>query len=153
LAYKFLKGVFRPKNPEKYNGSHPIIYRSGWEIKVMQCFDAHPHVVMWQSETVSIPYQNPLTGKHTVYIPDFLVKYIVNGVETVMMIEVKPWREIPGNVRVSKKTGKPLKVSAKDKASQIVNAAKWEAAQRFCAKRNWEFNVMSEDIIFAYERK
>lgn len=153
MAFKFLKGEYTPKNPQKYQGSYPIVYRSGWELKCMERFDVHPNVVAWQSETFTIPYYNPLKRKQTVYVPDFLIKTAINGVEEVVLIEVKPWKEIPGNRRISEKTGKPLKMSLKDQAAQAVNAAKWHAAMAFCANRGWRFQVICERDLFAYERK
>ena len=29
----------------------------------------------WASESIKIPFQNPLTGRHTVYVPDFFIQY------------------------------------------------------------------------------
>jgi hypothetical protein len=154
MARKTHKGYFKPKNPEKLTSSKQITYRSSWELALMRVLDEHPNVKQWCSEGVQIPYKNPLTGRFTVYIPDFLVKYVdKDGNETVEMIEVKPAKEVPGYQKLSEKTGKPLKVSARDKAAQIVNAAKWQAAMAFCAKRNIKFRVATEDILFAYKRK
>ena len=43
MAYK---GVFRARNPHKYKGDPTnIIYRSRWELMVMQKLDSHPDVV------------------------------------------------------------------------------------------------------------
>jgi len=43
---KTYKGLFKPKNPKKYNGdSTNIIYRSSWELRVMKWLDEHPKVV------------------------------------------------------------------------------------------------------------
>lgn len=37
---KFYKGRFSPRNPQKYKGDPTnIIYRSGWELRVMKFFD------------------------------------------------------------------------------------------------------------------
>ena len=73
---KFAQGKFTLKNPEKYIGSKDPIYRSGWEIAVMKMCDENPAIEQWASEPVRIPYRDPLTGKQTVYVPDFLVMFM-----------------------------------------------------------------------------
>ena len=153
MAYKFSKGYFEPKNKAKYSGKLPIIYRSSWELKMMEVLDSHPNIIAWQSESFQIPYRNPLTGKFTVYIPDFLVLYAdATGKQHCDMIEIKPLKEVPGYQKVSEKTGRPARISPKDKASQIVNAAKWEAAILFCKKRGWNFRVATAEDLFRFKR-
>lgn len=116
---------------------------------MMRKFDEHPNVLGWASESISIPYQNPLTGKWSMYIPDFLVVYVdKNGNKHAEMIEVKPMRERPD---YQKKANERL--SAHTKLSQVVNAAKWAAAVKYCARNKIGFRVASEDEMFAYRRK
>jgi hypothetical protein len=149
------KGVFTPKNPEKYLGSNlnNITYRSGWELQVMNVFDTHPSIVKWASEAVSIPYLNPLTGRWSMYIPDFIVVYVdKNNTHHCDMIEVKPSKEVP-NYQALNERGLPKRISKKDKLSQAVNAAKWKAAMEYCAKRGWSFRVATEELLFKYNRK
>jgi hypothetical protein len=144
-----VKGEFTPANARKYIGKYPIIYRSSWELTMMRKFDEHPNVIAWASETVSIPYQNPLTGKWSMYIPDFLVVYQdKNGMKRAEIIEVKPLKERPDYQR---KQGERL--SERTKLAQAINAAKWTAAVKFCAKNHLSFRVASEDEMFAYRRK
>ena len=58
------KGFFKPKNPQKYRGDPTnIIYRSGWELKLMLYLDEHKDVVNWGSEELIIPYRSPIDGK------------------------------------------------------------------------------------------
>ena len=142
---KFAKDEFTPKNPQKYVGKYPIIYRSSWEWSMMRTFDDHPDVVQWSSETVSIPYRNPLTGKWSMYIPDFMVLYADrDGNQHCEMIEVKPLKEVPGF---------DGKVNQRTKLVQAINQAKWSAAMAFCKKRGIHFRVATEDQIFKYKRK
>ena len=75
MASRFHRGKFTVKNMDKYVGSKMPTYRSSWESAFMQFCDSHPSVVKWASECVKIPYRNPLTGKLSNYIPDFLVQY------------------------------------------------------------------------------
>ena len=73
---KFAKGKFTPKNPEKYIGIKSPTYRSSWEFAFMNFCDSHPSIQKWASESIKIPYQNPLTRRVTVYVPDFFIQYL-----------------------------------------------------------------------------
>lgn len=140
----FNQGQFVPKNPQKVVGNARIIYRSGWELKVMTLLDSHPNVINWASESIKIPYINPLTGKHTVYIPDFFVVYKdKSGKERAELIEVKPKKEsLLENAK-----------SKKDKAALILNTAKWGAAMAYCKKNGLTFRVLTEDQIYIKKGK
>ena len=72
---KYAQGLFTPKNPAKYIGKHAPRYRSGWELTFMTFCDSNKSVLYWASESFSVPYRHPLTGKPTIYIPDFFVVY------------------------------------------------------------------------------
>lgn len=143
------KAEYYPANPEKYIGTYPIVYRSSWEHSVMRVFDAHPYVLAWASESVSIPYINPLTGKWAMYVPDFLVVYAdKNGQKHAEIIEVKPMKERPDYVR---KAGERL--SKRTQLTQIINAAKFMAAATYCKKNKMRFRVASENELFAWSKK
>jgi hypothetical protein len=74
---KYYQGRFKPKNPKKYMGDPTnIIYRSGWEFKLMRYLDVHPDVIEWGSEELIVPYRSPIDGRMHRYFPDFLVKQI-----------------------------------------------------------------------------
>lgn len=135
----FVQGKYTPANPEKYVGSYPIIFRSSWEFKVMQKFDTHPNVLNWASESLKIPYQNPFTGKYTVYVPDFLVTYIdADGKTRAEIIEVKP----------AKETFLEQAKSQKSKAAFALNMCKWTAARNFAKQHGLTFRVLTENNIF-----
>ena len=70
---KYAQGQFQIRNPEKYVGKKTPTYRSGWEFVFMQFCDNNDNILQWASESISIPYRNPLTGKNTIYIPDFFI--------------------------------------------------------------------------------
>ena len=76
MSLKFSQGVYHIKNPEKYIGHGSPRYRSSWEFTFMMFCDNNPSVQQWASESIKIPYRDPLTGKPTVYVPDFLISYI-----------------------------------------------------------------------------
>lgn len=155
MAYK---GRFHPKNPQKYKGdSSNIIYRSSWELMVFRRLDEHPDVIEWSSEEVAIPYVNPVrsmkAGKQTVsrYFPDIIVKKRLPTNEIVtMMIEIKPKSQTappdPSRKNATK-TGRTSRRYINEAATYSVNAAKWEAARRYCRERGMEFVIMTEDEI------
>ncbi len=135
----YVQGKYTPVNPEKYVGTYPIFFRSSWEFKVMQLFDANPHFTSWASESLKIPYQNPFTGKYTVYVPDFVVTYIdANGKTKAEIIEVKP----------AKETFLEQAKSPRAKAAVALNAFKWQAAQAFAKSNGMTFRVMNEGNIY-----
>ena len=144
---KFIQGRFIPKHPEKYLGDPAkISYRSSWELCFQNFLDSgHPNILGWSSETISIPYYNPVLQKWSMYIPDFFVIYMdKNDTKHVEMIEIKPEKEMPGFLGNS---------NVRTKLVQAVNAAKWQAALVYCAKRSWYFRVMTENQLFGLAGK
>ena len=92
------------------------------------------------SEIVKIPYRNPLTGKHTVYVPDFFIEYVdKNGVRHMELIEIKP-----ANQQLLEKVGK----NKVNQALYIKNQAKWQAAQIWAKQNGIKFRVLNEDDLF-----
>lgn len=141
---KYTQGQFTPINPQKMIGNLRPSFRSSWELRMMSFLDVHPSVIQWGSECVRIPYTNPLTGKNTVYVPDFLIKYQDKlGRQRTELIEVKPKKE----------TFMEAAKSRRDKAFVIVNTAKWQAALAMCARHGITFRVLNEDSIFQSKGK
>ncbi len=141
----FAQGKFSLKNPEKYMGNRTPTYRSGWEFTFMKFCDEHPAIKNWASEAVRIPYRNPLTGKQTIYVPDFFIVYAdKNGKQRVEVIEVKP-----ENQTIKEKLGR----SRHNQASWVVNQAKWEAARAWCKQQGIYFRIVTESDIFHQGRR
>jgi hypothetical protein len=142
LAYK---GYFKPRNPEKYKGNPSnIVYRSGWELKLMGYLDSHKDVIQWSSEEFFIPYRSPIDGRIHRYFPDFYVKKKnADGKIEVVVIEVKPAAQTVPPV-VSKKSNKPTRRFINEVHTWGINSAKWEAAKAFCEDRNWTFQIFTE---------
>lgn len=137
---KFAQGKFNLKNPDKYLGNKTPTYRSGWEFAFMRFCDEHPSISKWASEAIKIPYKNPLTGKQTIYVPDFFIAYAdKNGKQRVELIEVKP-----KNQAIREKVGR----SRSNQAHYIINQAKWEAARAYCKQNGIMFRIVTEDDIF-----
>ena len=141
---KYANGKFAVKNPEKYMGKRTPTYRSSWEFAFMNFCDNNPAVLNWTSESVKIPYFNPVSGKNTIYVPDFLIIYVDRSdAKHAEVIEIKPRKEISmENAR-----------SARDQAAAVLNAAKWAAARAWCAQQGLKFRIVTEEDIFAGVKK
>jgi len=141
---KYAQGKYQIQNPAKYVGNKTPTYRSGWEWTFMQFCDNNPNILQWASEAVHINYRNPLTGKNTIYVPDFLIVYNdAQGRQHAEIIEVKPKKEttLEGNN------------SVRSQAAAILNMAKWEAARAWCKNQGLAFRVVTEDQIFHQGKK
>jgi len=136
------KGFFKPKNPQKYRGDPTnIIYRSGWELKLMLYLDEHKDVVNWGSEELIIPYRSPIDGKVHRYFPDFIVTKInKQGLKETAIIEVKPKKQTVPPQKQSKVTKRYLT----EVKNWGINEAKWKAATEFCKDRGWSFHIFTE---------
>lgn len=142
---RFAQGIYTPKNPQKYVGTGRIKYRSSWELVFCQFCDTNDKVIQWASESIQIPYRNPLTGKQTIYIPDFLVVYQgPKGQKIAELVEIKPKKQ----TMIQEK-----KMSAQDRLAVAVNHAKWEQATKWCARQGISFRVITEDQIFYSGRR
>jgi hypothetical protein len=140
MSLKFAKGAYKVKNLEKYVGSKDPIYRSGWEHTFMLFCDNNPSVQQWASEPVRIPYKDPLTGKQTIYVPDFLITYVDRRQKKhVELVEIKP-----ANQQLAEKVGK----NPYNQAQYIKNLAKWEAANAWCRNQGIQFRIINETDIF-----
>ena len=145
MSLKFAKGQYNLKNPEKYIGSTVPIYRSSWEIAVMRMCDNNPAIQQWASEPVRIPYRDPLTGKQTVYVPDFLVMF--EDKKEKKHIEL--WEIKPANQQILEKVGK----NPYNQAQFVKNQAKWQVATQLAKSRGMKFRVLNENDIFHTGKK
>lgn len=138
---KFSQGIFSPKYPEKYKGSFPIAYRSKWELICMRRLDSNPNVLSWGSESVVVPYQNPLTGRVSRYFIDFNVTLKnKHGEIQKFLIEIKPHVQ---TLPPKQKTRNP-KTLLRQQAEYVKNRAKWKAAEEFAKMKGSSFVVLTE---------
>jgi hypothetical protein len=141
---KYAQGKYQIIHPEKYVGNKQPTYRSSWEFVFMQFCDNNPNILQWASEAVHINYKNPLTGKNTIYVPDFLITYVdATGNQKAEVVEVKPKKE----------TTLEGAKNVRDQASAILNMAKWQAASAWCKAHGLTFRVVTEDMIFHQGKK
>jgi hypothetical protein len=136
---KFAQGVYKVTNTAKYVGKREPRYRSGWEHAFMRFCDSNDNILQWASESISIPYRHPVTGKNTIYIPDFLITYRTKDNQMkAEVIEIKP----------KKQSVLESKASARDRTIVAINYAKWDAATKWCRRQGLTFRVVTEDDIF-----
>jgi hypothetical protein len=140
---QFHRGTYKPKNPTKYAGKRPPIYRSGWELTFMRMCDNHPAVLSWASEPVRIPYRNPFTGKYTMYVPDFIMVYQnKNGKKIGELVEIKPKAQtIIENAK-----------NRNDKMKILLNREKWKAAGEWAKRKGLRFRIINEDSIYSIKK-
>lgn len=137
---RFAQGKYSLANPEKYIGKKTPTYRSSWEWHFMKFCDTNPAIQKWASEAISIPYRCPITGKQTIYVPDFFIQYVdKNNVLNVELIEVKPQ-----NQTVLEKVGK----NKNNQIQYVRNMAKWRAATAWCKNQGIKFRVLNEQDLF-----
>ena len=143
--------IYKPLDQVKYKGKSLPICRSSWEYSFCKWLDRNSMVLEWNSESVIIPYNDPMGQiyrgkiKQRRYYPDFLVKIKTrDGVQT-WLIEIKPYKETKQPTRGIKKSTKTILYEAK---AWKTNQAKWKAAQAFCYRRKWIFKILTEKDMF-----
>ena len=136
----YKQGVFKPKNPLKFDGS-AAVYRSSYELKFFRWCDENVNVLKWGSENVVIPYVNPNTNKLSKYFVDSFIVLKEGSKHNKYLIEIKPFKQTrPPN---------PSKYRNKDNLlyEQTMwnqNQAKWEAANKWAKKHSAEFIILTE---------
>ena len=136
---KWAQGAYQVLNPDKYIGKKTPRYRSGWEHSFMRFCDTNDNVLQWASESIQIPYRHPLTGKQTIYVPDFLITYRTrNNVMKGELIEIKP----KGQSVVTEN------MNSRDRAVVAINYAKWDAATKWARRNGLTFRVITEQDMF-----
>jgi len=136
------KGKYKPTNPKKYVGDpNGIVYRSSWERRCMDYFDKSSTIIKWASEEVIIPYRCPFTGKRRRYFPDFVIEVMQpdKSIKTIL-IEVKPYKQTIAPKVQKRKTKRYIQ----EVFDWGTNSNKWEAAEKYCLKRGWEFQKWTE---------
>jgi len=136
---KWAQGLYKVTNPGKYVGKGQPRFRSGWEHAFMRFCDTNQSVLQWASESINIPYRHPLTGKQTIYVPDFLVVYRTkDNTVKAEVIEIKP----SGQSAITENQ------NGKERAIVAINYAKWAAATAWCQRQGLIFRVITEKEMF-----
>ena len=141
---KYKQGVYKPST-NKFRGASNPTYRSSWELKFFRWCDGNPNVIEWSSESVAVPYTSPIDSRAHRYFVDNVVKIKEGNTITKYLIEIKP----------KKQTKKPTKHGNKKKSTilyenleYVRNMAKWAAAKKWCNKRGYKFQILTEDHLF-----
>ena len=135
-------GKYKVRNKEKYVGNlHECEHRSHWEHIYMKYLDGNPNVMEWGSETVIVPYYNPVEKRTRRYFVDFYVKVMTGrGMIKKYIIEIKPYNQCFPPKKPKRQTA-----AYKNKINAyVVNQSKWKAAKKYADKRDWEFVVITE---------
>jgi isopentenyldiphosphate isomerase len=120
-----------------------IVYRSLWERRVMVMLDEREDIVEWGSEELKIPYRSPLDKRIHHYYPDFQYKHTkTDGTFGFKLCEVKPYKQTVEPVRP--KDRRSSKKYIREVTTYLVNKAKWDAAEAYCADKGWEFIKITE---------
>ena len=140
MAKNTYKGTFQPQHKEKYNGTYPIVYRSWWEACVMRWLDINKAVTEWRSESDVIVYFDTYDKKLHRYFMDFFFK-TYDGKK--FLIEVKPAYQ----TKVPKKPKRMTENYRNEVITYNKNMCKWQAAQIYAKKRNYIFQIWTEDTL------
>lgn len=138
------------KNPQKYKGTRPITLRSGWEITLAKRLDKNKAIIKWSSESVIIPYYNPIKGRMARYFMDFHIYYKTkDGKIKEEIWEVKPFKQTQPPKTQKRKTKKYIK----ECATYVVNDMKWKATKKWIESlrskgRDISFKIITEKDIF-----
>lgn len=141
---RWANGLYKLTNPDKYVGKNQPRYRSGWEHAFFRFCDNNNSVLQWASESIAIPYRNPITGKPSMYIPDVFITYRTRTNQIkAELIEIKPKKQsvIEG------------KMSLKDRAIVAINHAKWDQATKWAKRNGIIFRVLNEQDLFVNGKK
>ena len=105
----------------------------------MLWLDKNNAVLRWGSESLAIPYINPLDNKVHKYFPDMVVMYMDNtGMIKKEIIEIKP----------SKQTMITPRMSDQEKMVVLVNQAKWKYASEWAERNGAAFRILTEKNLF-----
>jgi hypothetical protein len=135
------KGIYTPKNPEKWVGADKVVYRSFLEKRWFNLFDKNMSVTHIGSENVVVPYFDPVKNKMRRYFVDLVVRYKdKDGNMKVKLIEIKSSSESTPPKRPKRET----KSYRSNVMTWITNDAKWKAANKFAKERGWQFVILTE---------
>jgi hypothetical protein len=139
---KTVQGVFSPLNPQKCVGVSKPVYRSSYEKHFMRWADKNPNVVQWGSETVVIPYLNPIDKRlHRYIVDNFIVLRSRTGELLRYLVEIKPAKSTRPPITKNRKNKKTLLY---EQVAYAENQSKWQAADAWCKRNKAKFIVLDE---------
>jgi hypothetical protein len=108
--------------------------------------DSTPAVLAWSSETVIIPYFDPVKNCERKYFMDFrIVTKQADGSVKVTLVEIKPYKQ---TIKPRATYNKSDKTILTERLEYATNSAKWAAAEKFCEALGWNFVKITEKELF-----
>lgn len=147
---RFKQGYFNVSESLKYVSKHePCIYRSSYEYKFMQWCERSVVVRTWDSESISVKYTCPLTGKQRNYWLDFT---LTTHKDEKWLIEVKPHKEVNDVKRFSRRMSNASSDAERKRLCQAhktaaMNWSKWNAAKEYCNRHGFRFVIVTEKFL------
>lgn len=139
---------FNPKNPDKYKGTLPIVYRSSWERRVFFFLDTHPAIIEWASESIIIPYKNQVDGKmHRYYVDVNFISNDRDGNQRRHLIEIKPLAQTIPPKAPTKKSAKSIQRYNMAVLEFQKNQDKWMAARAWAKSNGYIFDIWTEETL------
>lgn len=142
------QGKYEIKNPIKYKGTLPVIYRSSWEQRVFYFLDNNSSILEWASESIVIPYKYQLDNKMHRYFVD--VNFIVNdrhGNQKRYLIEIKPFDQTLPPKTPKKKSSKAMQRYNNAVITFQKNQDKWNHAKAWAKKHGYIFDIWTEKTL------
>lgn len=131
-----------PKNLAKYEGDYTkITWRSTWEMRAFAWCDENPNVAKWSSEEQVVPYLCKTDNKYHRYFVDLKITFKTGK---TILVEIKPEHQVRKPKVEGKKMTKQLLESITTYAK---NVSKWEAAEKYCAERGWQFMIWDQNYL------
>lgn len=108
--------------------------------------DCNPNVLSWGSESVIVPYPNPLTKKTSRYFVDFnlVLRDPKTNQTKTFLVEIKPHSQTLPPTQQTKNT----KALQRRQAEYAKNQAKWQAATAYANSKGQTFTVITEKQLF-----
>ena len=107
----------------------------------MKYCDNNPSILEWGSEEIIIPYLSPIDKRVHRYFVDFYIKVESQSKQiNKYLIEIKPSKFTKEPIVPKRKTRQFLE----EVMTWGVNQAKWKAANDFCKKQGWKFEIITE---------
>ena len=147
----YQQGYYRPLNPQKYIGdTSKIIFRSSWEKKFMIYCDNNDKIIAWNSESVQVPYLNPIENVTRIYNLDFYFKVKEENGTKDYIAEIKPSKKLQKPVlsKSHKNNAKYITAYNYQMTEYVINMHKFSAAKTWALERGWEFILITEKFLF-----
>jgi len=155
-GYRNLVGWYDMLHPEKFiepsdnfMGSFKlgkVQYKSKLELTSFKYCDFNPRVKRWSLEPLPIPYIKPTDNLLHRYFVDLYIEFNTGH---KFLVEIKSSSETKPPKMPRKRAQKTELNYNKAVITYAVNAAKWEAAEKFATENNMQFAILTEHELYA----